>query len=64
MMIYTKKNINDDCKRLAEIVRQVRSEKGNYEDILQAMLRLQSSSYSYQQYYEEKLLVQKGDIDG
>jgi hypothetical protein len=59
-----KNRINDDCKHLADIVRQVSSEKGNYEDILQAMLRLQSSSYNYQQYYEEKLLLQKGDIDG
>lgn len=58
-----KRKIEDDCKRLEQVVRQVRIEKGNPETILQAMLRLQNSSYTYQQYYMEKLLVQKEESD-
>lgn len=54
-----KRRIEDDCKHLEQIVKQVRLEKGNSEDILQAILRLQNSSYTYQQYCEEKLLTQK-----
>ena len=59
-----KRKIKDDCKQLAQIVKQVRIEKGSNEDILQTILKLQSSSYSYQQYCEEKLLLQKENIDG
>ena len=51
-----KRKIEEDCKHLEEIVRQVRISKGNEEDILQALMRLQSSSYNYQQYCEENLL--------
>lgn len=54
-----KRRIQDECKHLEQVVRQVRLEKGNNEDILQAMLRLQNSSFTYQQYYEEKFLTQK-----
>lgn len=54
-----KRRIEDDCKHLAQVVKKVRLEKGNSEDILQAMLRLQNSSYTYQQYCEEKLLTEK-----
>lgn len=57
-----KRKIEDDCKHLEEIVRQTRCSKGSDEDILQALIRLQSSSYSYQQYCEEKLL--KGKENG
>lgn len=59
-----KKKIEDDCKQLAQIVKEVRNTKGNYEDILQAMLNLQNSSYSYQQYYEEKIYLQKENKNG
>ncbi len=59
-----KRRIEEDCKHLEQVVKQVRLEKGNSEDILQAMLRLQNSSYSYQQYCEEKLLTQKEKTDG
>jgi len=55
-----KRKIEDDCKYLVEIVKQVRLEKGNSEDILQALLRLQSSSFSYQQYCREKANIRKG----
>ena len=54
-----RRRIEDDCKHLEHVVKQVRLVKGNSEDILQAMLRLQNSSYNYQQYCEEKLLMQK-----
>lgn len=57
-----KKKIQDDCKQLVQIVKQVRYTKGSYEDIIQAMMKLKNSSYSYQQYYEEKIHLQKGDI--
>lgn len=56
--------IKDDCKHLEYVVKHVRLEKGNSEDILQAMLRLQNSSYTYQQYYEEKILKQKEKENG
>lgn len=54
-----KHRIEDDCKHLEQVVKMVRLEKGNSEDIIQALLRLQNSSYDYQQYCEEKLLTQK-----
>ena len=59
-----KRRIEDDCKHLEQVVKQVRHEKGNSEDILQAMLRLQNSSYTYQQYIEEKQESQKEKKDG
>lgn len=59
-----RRRIEDDCKHLEQIVKKVRLLKGNNEDILQAMLRLQSSSYTYQQYCEEKLLTVKEDTNG
>lgn len=54
-----KRRIEDDCKHLEQVIKLARLEKGNSEDILQALLRLQNSSYAYQQYFEEKLLLQK-----
>ena len=59
-----RQRIEDDCKHLEQIVKKVRLLKGNSEDILQAMLRLQNSSYTYQQYCEEKLLTMKEDAYG
>lgn len=54
-----KRKIEDDCKYLSEIINRVRLNNGSNEDILQAMLRLQSSTYTYQQYLEEKSLCDK-----
>jgi hypothetical protein len=59
-----KRKIEDDCTHLAQVVKRVRIQKGNSEDILQAILRLQNSSYSYQQYYEEKMLKEKEKENG
>ena len=59
-----RRRIEDDCRHLQQIVKKVRLLKGNSEDILQAMLRLQNSSYTYQQYCEEKLLTMKEDTYG
>jgi len=59
-----KRRIEDDCTHLAQVVKRVRIEKGNSEDILQAILRLQNSSYSYQQYYEEKIFKEKEKDNG
>lgn len=59
-----RQRIEDDCKHLEQIVRKVRLLKGNSEDILQAMLRLQNSSYTYQQYCEEKLLTTEEATNG
>lgn len=54
-----KRNIEEDCKLLVEAVALVRQEKGNMEDIGEIMLRLHSSSKSYQAYKLEQ--IQKGD---
>ena len=51
-----KRNIEDDCKMLVESVKLVRQGKGNIEDIGEIMLRLHSSSKSYQTYQLEKHL--------
>lgn len=56
-----KRKVMYDCKHLEMIVKQVRLDKGNEEDILQAMMRLQHSTFTYQQYLEEKLLTEKED---
>ena len=55
-----KRNIEDDCKMLIEAVKLVRQEKGSIEDIGEVMLRLHSSSKSYQEYLLEKM--QKGEV--
>ena len=49
-----KRSIKDDCKALAETIRIVRAGKGNEEDIGEALLKLASSSYTYQEYYKLK----------
>lgn len=49
-----KENIERDCKYLERIIREVRIQKGNKEDILEACLKLHNSSYTYQKYLEEK----------
>lgn len=61
---FYKRSIEEDCRYLEQIVRQVRAEKGNSEEILQAMLKLQNSSYTYQQYLQEKMIYEKETEDG
>jgi len=48
-----------DCNFLNEVVRQIRHGMGNEEDILQALMRLRTSSLSYQQYCMEKQISTK-----
>ena len=43
-----------DCDLLKDAVQIVRSGKGDVEEIGEALLKLQNSSYSYQQYLQEK----------
>lgn len=47
--------ITSECMNLAEIVKLVRKGKGEKEDIIQALLKLRNSSYSYQQYLIETM---------
>lgn len=47
--------IDNDCKFLANTVNQVRKGMGHEEEIGEALLKLKNSSYSYQQYYKEKI---------
>lgn len=58
-----KRKIEDDCIFLKNIVKQVRLGISEKEDIWQALLRLQSSSVTYQKYFEQKLkyIEEKGD---
>ena len=54
--ISREKYVNDietDCKNLDEIVKRVRKNKGEPEEILQALMRLRGSEYSYEQYLQE-----------
>jgi hypothetical protein len=50
-----KKNIKDDCKNLERVINMVRLEKGTSEQIGEALLKLNTSSYSYQRFHEEKV---------
>ena len=58
-----KRNIEDDCKFLKEIIGQVRLGITDKEDIMQALKRLQSSSLTYQKYFDQKAkyLESKGE---
>ena len=49
-----KKHIKDDCKALKEAINLIREEKGDVEDIGEALLNLKSSSKSYEAYLLEK----------
>lgn len=49
-----KRSIEDDCKFLKDIIKQVRLGITDKEDIIQALKRLQSSSVTYQKYFEQK----------
>lgn len=53
-----KGKIQRQCENLAEIVRKVRSGKGEPEEIIQEILKLQDSTYSYQQYIRETMETQ------
>lgn len=55
---FYKRKIEEDCKHLTTMINQVRADKGNSEDILQAMMKLQNSAFTYQQYQNEKFLFQ------
>jgi len=50
-----KRNIEADCKMLTEAIELVRKEKGDIEEIGEVLLRLRSSSKSYQAYLLDKL---------
>lgn len=52
--VYVNK-IENECRLLDEIVKKVRKEKGDIEDIIQVVLRLRDADYSYQQYLMEKM---------
>ena len=56
--IEMKQNIKVDCDFLKDIVESYRKGYSDKEDILQALMRLQSSSYTYQKFCEEQLLTQ------
>lgn len=54
MMVFINEKIEDDCKKLEDAIHLVRIGKGDTEDIGEALLNLKSSSFSYQEYFEEK----------
>lgn len=56
-----KHHIQKDCKMLLLSIQSVMEEKGNLENIQEAILNLNSSRYSYRAYLEEKLLTEKED---
>ena len=43
------------CENLHKVITQVRKNNGSPEDIIQVLLKLQSSEYSYHQYLQEKI---------
>ena len=45
--------IKTDCKNLENIIKRVRLDKGSTEEILEALMQLKASEYSYQQYLLE-----------
>lgn len=50
-----KNKLKMDCEHLEKVVKAVRSMYGNQEDLIQAFLRIKSSSYEYEQYLKEKM---------
>lgn len=48
-----KNKIYQECTNLSKIVKQVRANNGEEEDITQVLLRLKDAEYSYQQFLEE-----------
>ena len=53
--------IKSECRNLERIVKQVRQQKGESEEIMQALLNLRSYEYSYQQYLEETMGSKHGE---
>ncbi len=51
-----RRTIEEDCKKLSEVISLVRKEKGEPEDIWQAMLRLSSSTLIYEKYCRERMM--------
>ncbi len=51
--------IEDDCKTLREAVKMARNERGDTEDILQAMIKLHGSMITYEKFCKERLLQEK-----
>ena len=49
-----KRRIEDDCKYLEKVIHSARSINGDKEDILKAFLKLNSSSYDYEEFLKEK----------
>jgi hypothetical protein len=56
-----KRRIEQDCKLLLFAVQAVMEGKGNTENIQEAMLRLNSSKYSYKAYLEQKIIRETED---
>lgn len=52
-----KNRIMLDCENLTSITEKVRKSQGSQEEILQALLKLSSSSYSYQQFLYETTIT-------
>lgn len=48
-----------ECENLHKVITQVRKNNGSPEDIIQVLLKLQSSEYSYHQYLQEKIKWEK-----
>lgn len=50
-----KNKLKLDCEHLERVVRAVRTMNGDTEDLMQAFLRIRSSSYEYGQFLKEKM---------
>jgi len=61
---YYKKIIEQDCKKLSDVIALVRKEKGEPEDIWQAMMRLNSSTMTYEQFCRERMMTDHGKKKG
>ena len=57
-----KRHIERDCKILLYAVQSVMENKGNVENIQEAILNLNTSKYSYQSYLKEKHLRGEEDV--
>ena len=55
-----KRHIEQDSKELFLAMQSVMEGKGNTENIKEAILRLNSSNYSYKAYLEQKLIHESG----
>ena len=47
--------IYDECIELDKIIEHIRKGKGETENVIQALLRLRSKEFSYQQYLKETM---------